>query len=339
MSAIRPWTVPLAGAVLLSSLFALAPPAAAVPGCPPEPSYDYSIPEPVGPPAAAPVPGGNQVIFAALGSDRQAYAARTDIGGDPLRVARLNCFGGVATDNPAIAAVTVDGYAVFVRSSNGRIYERRVSATGTGTWTAVPGAVSGSGPAAVATTDGRVHLFVRDTSGALSYAVRTQAGSWSGFRSLGGQVLSVPSVAVRPGGGLAVLVRGPGNKIFANYSLPDGWSGWQEVPGGGLTGSNPAAAWGFQPNRLDVFVTGLAGGLYQQTYSNGRWNGWHRVDSELPSTARLAAAARPGRVIVYAAVEGAVVYKQYVGEWRGYFLAPYTCADCLPTAANRAARS
>lgn len=326
-------------AAVVSSFLAVPAPAQALPGCPPQPSFDYSIPEDAGPPAAAPVGGGSsRVVFAALGGDHKAYSADTDIGDQPLRVGPLSCFDGTATDNPAVASVGPDDYVLFVHSPNGRIYERHVTAADPGSWTAVPGALSGSGPAAAYTSDGRVHLFVRGTNGALYYASRLLTGSWSTFRSLGGQLFSVPSVAIRPGGGLAVVVRGPVNKIFGIFSMPEVWSGWTELPGNGLTLSNPTAAWGYESDRLDVFVAGIGGGLYQQTFATGGWTGWRRLDAQLPATARLAAAETPGRAIVYAAAEGVLVEKQYVGDWDDYFLAPYTCSACLPHGAGRPGR-
>jgi hypothetical protein len=62
----------------------------------------------------------------------------------------------------------------------------------------------------------------------------------------------------------------------------------------------------------------------------GVWTGWFRVDNTLPATARLAAAAVSGRVIVYASDGTSIRYRHYVGGWVGYLSAPYTCALCLP---------
>jgi hypothetical protein len=65
---------------------------------------------------------------------------------------------------------------------------------------------------------------------------------------------------------------------------------------------------------------------------NGTWTNWIRLDTTIPASARITAAARYGRVIVYASAGGATSYKQHYGKWLGYYPAPYTCATCLPRA-------
>jgi hypothetical protein len=313
----------------------LATPAAAVPGCPATPSFTSSIPAPVGPPAAYPVPDANVVTYAAIGADAKAYVADTDISGDPLQVGPLGCYDGAAVDNPAVMA-TLDETVLLVRSTNGRVYERRITASGATEWTSIPNGFTNAGPAAVITPDGTRHLFVRGTNNKLYYANRgADAAAWSTWANLGGTLYSGPTVTLRPSGGLAVFVRGAGNKIYGNYgggTLGSGWTGFQQVPGGGATSSNVAATFGFATNRLDLFVAGTRGGLYQQTYAAGHWrSSWFRVDPALPATGRLAAAALPSRMIVYAAAEGDTAYKQYAGGWLPFNLAPYTCDQCLPT--------
>jgi hypothetical protein len=96
--------------------------------------------------------------------------------------------------------------------------------------------------------------------------------------------------------------------------------------------SSPTVAWGYQSGRIDLFVTGTGGGLYQRALVGGTWGGWYGLDATLPASARIAAAARSGRFIVYASTGGATSYKQYVGSWLGFRPAPYTCATCLPGA-------
>ena len=74
-------------------------------GCPASPSFDYTMPTPTGPPAATSLPDG-RIAYSALGSDGKYYLVATDIVGDPLAVGPLECLGGTATDNPAVAAGT-----------------------------------------------------------------------------------------------------------------------------------------------------------------------------------------------------------------------------------------
>ncbi|HET6754584.1 MAG TPA: PQQ-dependent sugar dehydrogenase [Jiangellaceae bacterium] len=294
-------------------------------GCPAAPSFDYTIPTPVGPPAATSLPDG-RVAYSALGADGQDYLVATDIIGDPLAVGPLECLGGTAADSPAVAAGT-SFLALFARSADNRLWQRTITSTGTGTWSTVPTGASANGPAAVVTAGDVVHLVVRGTNGVVYHATR-RGTTWSGWQTLGGAIYGTPAVAPRPGGGIAIFVRGTDNGIYAKYGDTGKWTGWSRLSGSTL--SSPTVAWGYQSGRLDLFVTGTGGGLYQRASINGTWGGWYRLDATLPASARIAAAARGGRFIVYASTGGVTSYKQYVGTWVGYYPATYTCATCLP---------
>jgi glucose/arabinose dehydrogenase len=298
---------------------------AAPAGCPTTPSFDYTIPTPTGPPAATSLRDG-RIAFSAVGSDGRYYLVATDIVGAPLAVGPLECLGGAAADSPAVAAGT-SFLALFARSTDNRLWQRTVTSTGTGTWSALPTGASANGPAAVVTAGDVVHLVVRGTNGVVYHATR-RGTTWSGWETLGGAIHGTPAVAPRPGGGIAIFVRGTDNGIYAKYGDTGTWTGWSRLSGSTL--SSPTVAWGYQSGRLDLFVTGTGGGLYQKASINGTWGGWYRLDATLPASARLAAAARGGRFIVYASTGGVTSYKQYVGTWVGYHPATYTCATCLP---------
>jgi hypothetical protein len=295
-------------------------------GCPTTPSFDYTMPTPTGPPAATSLPDG-RVAYSALGSDGRYYLVATDIIGDPPAVGPLECIGGTATDNPAVAAGTSFA-ALFVRTADNGLWQRTLTGSGGGSWSRLPiGGTSANGPAAVVTAGNVVHLVVRGTNGAVYHATR-QGSTWTPWESLGGAIRGTPAVAPRPGGGIAIFVRGTDNRIYAKYGNTGSWTGWSSMPGETL--SSPAVAWGYQAGRLDLFVAGTGGGLYQRVFVGGTWSGWYGLDPTLPASARLAAAARSGRVIVYASAGGATTYKQYVGSWVGLHPAPYTCTTCLP---------
>ena len=301
---------------------------AAFVGCSASPSFDSTIPTPVGPPAATSLPDG-RVAYSALGADGQYYLVATDIISDPVAVGPLECLGGIATDNPAVAAGT-SFVALFVRTADNRLWQRTLTSSGTGAWSLLPiGGASPNGPSAVVTADGVVHLVVRGTNGAVYHATR-RGTTWSRWESLGGAIHGTPAVAVRPGGGIAIFARATNNGVYAKYGDTGSWTGWSRLPGETL--SSPTVAWGYQTGRLDLFVSGTLGGLYQKAFVNGTWTGWIRLDTTLPASARIAAAARSGRLIVYRSSGGATSYKQYVGRWVGYLPAPYTCASCLPGA-------
>jgi hypothetical protein len=58
-----------------------------------------------------------------------------------------------------------------------------------------------------------------------------------------------------------LFVRGTDNRIYQNLLTNNSWSGWSEVPGGGLTPSNPGAT--VYQNRLFLFVRGTDNRIYQ----------------------------------------------------------------------------
>jgi glucose/arabinose dehydrogenase len=298
------------------------------PGCPASPSFDYTMPTPTGPPAATSLPDG-RVGYAALGADGKYYLAATDISGDPPAAGPLECLGGIATDSPAVAAGT-SFTALFVRTGDNALWQRTLTGAGTGSWSRLPmGGTSANGPGAVVIAGDVVHLVVSGTNGAVYHATR-RGTTWSGWESLGGGVLGTPAVAPRPGGGIVVVVRGTDNGIWAKYGDTGSWTGWSRLPGD--TRSSPTLASGYRADRLDLFVVGSFGGLYQSGYVTGTWGSWIRLDTTLPASARIAAAARSERVIVYASAGGTTTYKQYVGRWTAYIPAPYTCVTCLPRA-------
>ena len=298
-------------------------------GCPASPSFDHTIPAPTGPPAATTLPGG-RVGFATLGSDGRYYLAATNITNDPVAVSPLECHPGlVGADSPAVAGGS-NLVALFARTADNRLWQRTLTATSDGAWSALPiGGTSANGPGAVVTSGDVVHLVVRGTNGAVYHATR-RGTTWSKWENLGGAILGTPAVAPRPGGGIAIFARGTTNGVYARYGDTGGWASWVRLPG--ETASSPTVAWGYKPGQLQLFVAGTAGGLYQRVFTSGAWSTWYRLDATLPATARLAAAATSGRVIVYASSGGATTYKQYVGRWVGYHAAPYTCATCLPGA-------
>jgi glucose/arabinose dehydrogenase len=297
-------------------------------GCPASPSFDFTMPTPVGAPAATSLRDG-RVAYSALGADGKHYLVATDIVNDPPATGPLECFGGTATDAPAVAAGS-SFVALFLRTADNRLWQRTLAGGGTGAWSTLPiGGASPNGPGAVVTAGDVVHLVVRGTNGAVYHATR-RGTTWSSWESLGGAIQGTPAVAVRPGGGIAIFARGANNGVYANFGDTGSWTGWSRLPGETLT--SPAVAWGYQAGRLDLFVAGTTGGLYQKAFSNGAWTDWIRLDTTLSASARIAAAARSGRLVVYASAGAATTYKQYVGRWIGYSPAPYTCATCLPPA-------
>jgi hypothetical protein len=64
-----------------------------------------------------------------------------------------------------------------------------------------------------------------------------------------------------------LFVRGTDDRIYQNKLHRSTWSGWSELPGGGLTPSGPAAA-RFGEDDLYVFVRGTDHGIYGNRLSS-----------------------------------------------------------------------
>jgi glucose/arabinose dehydrogenase len=300
-------------------------------GCPATPSHFHTMPIPAGPPAAAPLPDG-RVAFGSIGGDGQLYLAAADITGDPIASGPLECHSGLSgvpgSENPAVAAGP--GYVgLFARGTDGRIQQRFVASGSPGAWAPLPvGGTASAGPAATVTVDGVVHLVIRGTNGAVYHAAR-RGGTWTGWENLGGGVVGAPAVAPWPGGGIAIFARATNDSIYVLRGETGIWTPWTRMAG--TTRSSPTVAWGYAPGRVDLFFGGTLGGLYQQTYSGGAWGGVSlRVDT-VPLGARVAAAARSWRVVVYSAAGGSVNTHQYAGTWLTR-PAAYTCDACVPAA-------
>ena len=339
-----------AAAAVTAVLLTGGSPAGAAPGCSEEPSFDVTIPAPAGAPAATTLSDGS-VGYAALGADKQVYFVNSDITVDPLLIAPLACLKGNATDNLAVVE-TPASLTFIVRGPDGRISQNDVTEAapnGAG-WEQLPYGATTNGPAALANADGSISLFVRGTNGALFLATRNADGGWSQFRSLGGGFVGTPTVAAKPGGGALVVVRNSAGLLYSKASSSTGvWSSaWTKLPG--AAAGSPTLTAGYAAGRLDLFVIGNRGGLYQSAYTAGKFGAFRGI--EFASTrARVAAAATAGRIIVYVRDDFGngtfeTAYTQYIpGGWTGdrtefdYLLAPYTCDECGPDDSTALARS
>lgn len=329
----------------VASLLAGSPAGAVASGCVNPPDYAHTIPAQIAGPAAAPSVG-NSVYYATVGGDRKTYVVETTIEeSSGLLVDRLECFGGGAVDTPAITPYG-EGRALYVLAPTGAVYESYAPKEGGQTpWTKVPGAPTGGGAPVVTTSGpgGDIDMFVRGSDNQLFHASRGfAAGSaWSPWEKLGGGLTGVAAAGPGPDGTTVVVVRAPAGTLYQKSGRTGAWSGWTKLVG--TTSASPTIATGFSPGRLDLFVTGSTGGLYQATWLAGaaRFDAFRKIEAQvdLPAGAKVAAAGKNSRMIVYATVKagtGTVVgFDQYVPRagWSGFQLAPYTCgSNCLPAA-------
>lgn len=331
--------------------------------CPSTPSYDYTIPTPVGPPTAISLGDDDfaDTAYAALGADKKLYYVESFIDGDPLSVSPLACLGGQATDVPAVALGADGTRAFFVRTSTGALYQRYVTTnySSVGAFTQVNSAASTDGPAAVVTADGQYHLFVRGTNGALYHGFKQSSSntSWR-FESLGGQIVGSPT-AIVDGSRILVATVGTNGSVYTVTGTNFAWGPFTKIvnqvqgnsPTQITTKTTPSLVKDPDTNVITMYAVSSTYGLFAISKNSGAsFTGakWNRLDSLLPSDARIAAATNGDDSIVYARFldrpsgQTITAYTQYLavnGSWSDYFLAPYTCYNCAPYGVDTSAKS
>src|SRR5438552_356071 len=86
--------------------------------------------------------------------------------------------------------------------------------------------------------DGAVDLYVRGSDQALWHTSRLDSGTWTGWRSAGGQLAGDPAVVALPDGAAAVFVRGGSDGLWMIWRRPGApWSGWISL--GGVITADP----------------------------------------------------------------------------------------------------
>ena len=192
--------------------------------------------------------------------------------------------GGVLTSSPAATSPTSGVLDVFVRGTNGGLYEKTSTNGGSSwsAWTSLGGQIaSGTGPAAYSSGAGHLDVFVEGTNGALYH--KSYTGTWSGWQSLGGSLTSSPAATSTSAGVIDVFARGTDGAIWQKTTTNGGgsWSNWASLGGQIASGTGPAAcSWG---SHLGLFVEGTTGALYQKTWT-GSWSGWVNLGGALTSS-------------------------------------------------------
>jgi hypothetical protein len=230
------------------------------------------------------------------------------LGAAPLSQAQISCVPNAWTEVPGAGITNGSGPSVALLSNNlhlfvtggGDLVYTNVYTAASGSWTGwseVPGGgrTGGNGPAAIAYR-GDLYVFVLDSTGLIYLNKATGGNTWSGWSEVpgggvgtGGLAAAVLSPIVRPDE-LELFVRGTDGRIYINTLAASAWSGWTEVPGGGITTDGPAAT-GFGYSY--VYVRGVGGGIFENIHAadTGAWSGWTELPGNGFSTAAPAVAA------------------------------------------------
>jgi hypothetical protein len=124
--------------------------------------------------------------------------------------------GGYLTSSPAATSPASGMIDVFVRGSNGALYEKTTTDGGaTWAWTSLGGQLaSGTGPAACSWSASREDVFVQGTNGALYQKTWTTSGWSSSWTGLGGILTSSPAATSPASGTINVFVRGTNGALY-----------------------------------------------------------------------------------------------------------------------------
>jgi hypothetical protein len=191
--------------------------------------------------------------------------------------------GGALTSSPAATSPGNGIIDVFVRGTNGALYEKTTTDGGNtwSTWTSLGGQIpAGTAPAACSWGSGRFDIFVQGMNGALYH--KSFARTWSGWENLGGILTSSPAASSAPGSSrIDVFVRGTNGALYQR-SWIGSWSTWTSLGGQIPAGTAPAAcSWGAL--RLDIFVQGTDRALYR-IWNTGTWSDWQSLGGSLTSS-------------------------------------------------------
>jgi hypothetical protein len=169
---------------------------------------------------------------------------------DPESGGSWSSIGGSATSSPAATTLSNGVIDVFVRGTNGALYENTAANYGASWsgWTSLDGHIaSGTGPAACSWGAGRLDVFVQGTDGALYHKWSANSGAtWSAWQGLGGKLSSSPAatcdVIVHPPANLIyVFVRGTDGACWYKEWTGTAWSSWKSLGGQLAPNTGPAA--------------------------------------------------------------------------------------------------
>jgi hypothetical protein len=212
----------------------------------------------------APIWTGSAEIVFGEGPDHQLwYNQLGRVFGTPW-----HSLGGRLTSKPGAVSLGGGAYAVFVRGTDGAVWERVHSAGEWHPWQRVGGQVlPGTGPTAgYLTGTGHVYVGVVGTDRQVYLKV---ANAGRGFFSIGGQTTADPALAAISPSTLVAFCRGTNGAGYYNrYTEGEGLTGWQSI-GGRLT-SGLAASSGTAAGKPTTYTFGL--GTDNQVYEKiGTW--------------------------------------------------------------------
>ncbi|MBO0838056.1 MAG: glycoside hydrolase family 3 protein, partial [Actinobacteria bacterium] len=231
--------------------------------------------------------------------------------------------GGSINYQPAAAAVpgTTTTEVAFT-GTNGAVNVMAVDDSGTHTAATSIGAAATGPPAIAATSGGQLVVAVRSTNHSIYVNTYAPATGWSGWTSIGGEVLATPiALTYTSSGDLDAFVTGTNDAIYENVRHAGAWSGWTGLGGVTVTGGPTAIT---RPDgALEIFVRGTGGTGYERHYS-GSWSPWGSIGGILTSSPAAAAPASGTSWVVGNLTDGRLWQKTFSGgTWSGWSPLPF----------------
>jgi outer membrane protein assembly factor BamB len=240
--------------------------------------------------------------------------------------------GGVLTSGPDAGASSSTRSDVFVRGTDGGMWQDTWNGTAWGAWQPLGGGLS-SDPGVVSSNATRIDAFVRGTDNQL-WQKTWNGSAWGLWMPQGGILTSGPDADQWGGGAhIDVFARGTDNQLWHKWSNGSAWFGWESLRG--VLASDPGSvSWG--PNRVDVFVRGTDKQLWHRWYDSGVWYGWEPLGGVLASGPDAASCATGHLDVFVVGTDGGIWSKSYNGvawsQWKplGGTWTSDPSAVCLP---------
>ena len=189
--------------------------------------------------------------------------------------------GGVLASKPALGSMGPDHEHVFVRGTDGNVYQKYWTAAGGWRGWFNIGAPAGGfngAPATISRNKDVCNVYVRGNDNAL-WQRGYYDGQWHpwGRHDDGGVLASEPALGSMGPDHEHVFVRGTDGKVYQKYwTAAGGRRGWFNIgdPGGGFNGA-PATI-SRNKDVCNVYVRGNDNALWQRGYYDGQWHPWGR---------------------------------------------------------------
>jgi hypothetical protein len=216
--------------------------------------------------APAPVATSDAIINFGRGPDNQLWYNRVTTGfsqpSHPL--------GGALTSKPGAASLGGNAYAVFVRGTDGAVWERAYNGTTWAGWQRIGGQVlAGTGPAAAYLTGSKkLYVAVVGTNHQVYLKVANGSG---GFFSIGGQTTVNPALTAISATTLAAFCRGTNDAGYSTRYPAAGASGWRSMGGKLSTGLSAVSGTVNGKATTYTFALGTNSAIYGNT---GTWTSY-----------------------------------------------------------------